>query len=482
MAVRGALGAGFGRLARQLLTETLLLSAAGGLAGLLLARWMLDGLVALMPAEIPAFMDARLDLRVLLFSLAVAVGGALASGLVPVLRLRRQLPAGSLRDAGGAGVRRERRRAARALIVAEIAAAGVLLVGTALLVRSFDRLLLTPPGFDPLGVTTFQVSLDESGHPEGADQARFHVQAADALAALPGAQSAAGMSWQLLGIGSATSYHVGDRPAPPPDEEPVADVRIVTPRLFETLGIPLLEGRDFSPADAADRPRVVVVSASVARDFWPGRSALGQLIVMDWGEKLDAEIVGVVGDVRLRSLGEAPRAALYWPVTQLPNSFMTFFVRSPLPASTLAPALRQAVGRLDGRVPVADLKPLSEVVAASVDQPRFLFVLAVAFAATASLLAGVGLFGVIAEAVGQRRREMAVRRALGARGHELAALVFSEGLGLCLAGLALGLALARGLSRLLESQLYATTPGSPDAYAAAAVVTWPWPRWRWSCP
>lgn len=471
LAVRTALGAGFARLARQMFTETLLLAVAGGGAGVLLARWMLDGLVALLPAEIPAFMQVRLDTRVLLFALLVAVGAALLSALLPVLRLRRPALSEGLRDAGGAGVRRERRRAARALIVAEMAVAGVLLVGAALLVRSFDRLLGTRPGFEPRDVTTLQVSLDEAYYPEPSAQARFHAEAASALAGLPGVSSAAGMSWQLLGTGAATDFRVADRPAPAPGEEPVADVRFVTPRLFETLRIPVLSGRDFTPADAADRPRVVVVNETLAGQYWPGESALGKRIRMEWGEDLEAEIVGVVGDVRLREMGQAPRATLYWHVAQVPNSFMAFFVRSPLPTATLAPAVREALSRLDARVPVAELRPLSDVVWASVERPLFVFVLASAFAATAALLAGVGLFGVIAESVSQRRRELAVRRALGAEGREIVRLVLSEGLALSLAGLLLGLGGARLLARFLESLLYGTPPGSPDAYASAAAVT-----------
>jgi len=471
LALRAALGAGLGRLARQLLAETLLLAAAGAAAGLLLARWMLDGLVALLPAEIPAFMQVRLDVRVLLFALALAASAALLSGLLPVVRLRRPGLTAGLHDAGGAGVRRDRRRAARGLIVCEIALAGVLLVGAALVVRSFERLLATSPGFDAGPVTTFQVSLDEAYYPEPAAQARFHAQAVEGLAALPSTASAAGMSWQLLGMGSATGFELADRPAPPAGEEPVADVRFVTPRLFETLGIPLLAGRDFDARDGSDRPRVVIVNESLARRYWPGRSALGQRIRMGWGEVLEAEVVGVVGDVRMRSLDQGARETLYWHVAQVPSSFMTFFVRSPLPTAALAPAVRETMSRVDARVPVADLQPLRDVVWASVERPLFVFVLASAFGLTAVLLAGVGLFGVIAESVAQRRREMAVRRALGARGREIVGLVLSEGLALSAAGLLLGLALARVLARFLESQLFATAPGSPEAYAAAALLT-----------
>ncbi len=471
LAVRRALGAGFGRLAFQMFTETALLAAAGGVAGLLLADWTLAGLVALLPAEIPAFMEVRLDTRVLGFALLVAVTAALLSALLPVLRLRRPAPAEGLRDAGGAGVKRERRRAARALIMAEMAVAVVLLVGAALLVRSFDRLIGTDPGFEARDVTTLLVSLDEAYYPEPAAHARLFSQTADALAVLPGVSSAAGMSWQLLGIGAATDFRVADTPAPAPGEEPVADVRFVTPRLFETLGIPLLDGRDFGPHDAADRRRVVIVNESLARLYWPQESALGKRIQMEWNEVLEAEIVGVVGDVRFQELGEAPRAALYWHVAQMPSSFMTFFVRSALPTATLAPAVRAVASRLDARVPVAELQPLSQVVRASVERRFFVFVLASVFALLAALLAGVGLFGVIGESVSQRRREMAVRRALGASGREIVRLVLGEGLALSAAGLLLGLVGARVLARFLESLLYGTSPGSPDAYVSAVVLT-----------
>ncbi len=468
LAIRTALGAGFWRLVRQLFVECALLAAAGGVCGVLLARWMLDGLATILPADIPAFMALRLDTRVLLFTLATTTFAALFCGLLPALRLRRPVVADSLRDGVASGVRPQRRRLARALIVAEMAVAGVLLVGAALLIRSFDRLLRTDPGFRSEDVLTFQVSLDEASRPEGEAQARFHLDAAAALQALPGVESAAGMSWQLLGVGSATSFAPADRPAPPRGEEPVAEVRIVTPRLFETLGLRLLEGRDFAAFDTAERPRLVVVNERLAREFWPDQSPLGRRIRMSWGEDIEAEIIGVVSDVRLTALGDPPRATLYWHVPQLPNSFMTYFVRSKLGLESLAPALRQALARLDASVPLAEMKPLGDVVWASVERPFFVFALATVFAATAASLAGVGLFGVIAESVSQRRREMALRRALGAAARDIVRLILGEGLVLAGFGLLLGLSVARAGAILLKSQLYRTPPGSLDAYSAAA--------------
>jgi hypothetical protein len=275
------------------------------------------------------------------------------------------------------------------------------------------------------------------------------------------------MSWQLLGIGSSTGFVPADRPAPSEGEEPIAEVRIVTPRLFETLGMRLLEGRDFTAQDSAARPRVVVVNERLAREFWPDRSPLGRHIRMSWGEDIEAEIVGVVSDVRLTALGDPPRATLYWHVPQLPNSFMTYFVRSKLGFEALAPAVREAMARVDATVPLAEMKPLGDVVWASVERPFFVFALASVFAATAASLAGVGLFGVIAESVSQRRRELALRRALGAAGRDIVRLVLGEGLVLAGVGLLLGLCLARGGAILLKSQLYGTPPGSPDAYTAA---------------
>ncbi|HJS57083.1 MAG TPA: ABC transporter permease [Vicinamibacteria bacterium] len=471
LAIRAALGAGFGRLVRQLFLECALLALAGGVAGVLLARWMLDGLASILPAEIPAFMALRLDARVLLFTLAMTTLAALLCGLLPALRLRRPAVADGLRDGVASGARPQRRRMARALIVAEMALAGVLLVGAALLIRSFERLLGTDPGFRAADVLTFQVSLDEATRPDQASQARFHADAAASLAALPGVESAAAMSWQLMGMGAATDVMPADRPAPPPGEEPVAEVRVVTPRLFETLGLRLLEGRDFTPQDSAERPRVVVVNERLARDFWPVVSPLGRRIRMSWGDDIEAEIVGVVSDVRLTALGDPPRATTYWHAAQLPNSFMSYFVRSKLGPEALVPAVRQEMARHDSSVPLAEMKPLEEVVWASVERPFFVFALASVFAATAAALAGVGLFGVIAESVSQRRRELALRRALGAAAQDIVRLVLGEGLLLAGLGLLLGLALARAGAILLASQLYRTPPGSPDAYTAAAVFT-----------
>ena len=292
------------------------------------------------------------------------------------------------------------------------------------------------------------------------------------IRAIPGVVSAGAVSWRPLGMGSATSFAVPDRPAPPQGQEPVADVRMVTPGLLRTLGVSLTRGRDFDDTDAAKRPTVVVVNERLAREFWPGQDPLGRKLRMEWGRTLEAEIVGVVGDVRIVGLDQAPRHQIYWSVAQVPNHFMTFLVKTEGRPGALAGPVKGAIAGVDPALPVARMAPLDEVVGDALRQPRFTFALLGAFALTAAFLAALGLFGVLSYSVTQRLPEMGVRLALGARPWDVAALVLREGASVALAGAAVGLATALALAGLLSRLLYATSPRDPVAFAGvAAFVT-----------
>jgi predicted permease len=262
-----------------------------------------------------------------------------------------------------------------------------------------------------------------------------------------------------------------DRPEPAAGQWPTADVRMVTPGLFVTLGIPLRQGRDFTAGDGFERSPVVIVNEHLAREMWPGRSPLGQRIRMEWGRRLDAEVIGVVGDVRLAALDRAPRATLYWPISQVPNSFMTVVARaSSGPPEALLAGIRRALAGLDPALPLARPERLDQAVADALQRPRFTFALLAAFAASALGLAGLGLFGLLAYTVTQRQAELGVRLALGARPADLFRLVVSEGLTLSAAGLGLGLALAWGLSRLLEALLFDTATRDPLVFVVAPAL------------
>jgi putative ABC transport system permease protein len=467
IAIRRALGATPGRLVGQLFTESVVLAVMGGALGLLFAAWLKQGLLTIVPAEVQALFAVRLDPKVAAFALGLSVLSALVFGLAPAWQAVDRERASALHEgAAGTGLSRGRRRFTRFVVAGEVALSLVLLAGAGLLLRSFWRLSNENAGFDPTRVLSLQVNLSGPRYREDEAQTRFYEDAVGRIAALPGVESAAAVSWRPLGAGSATSFIVPDRPAPAAGQEPVADVRMVTPSLFRTLGIPLRAGRDFDEGDRVGRPRVVVVNERLAREFWPGQSALGRKIKMEWDAMQEAEIVGVVGDVRLVGLEQAPRATLYWPIAQLPNSFASFLVKTKEGPAALAPSIKAALASVDPALPVARIAALDAVVHDSLQQPRFTSVLIGAFALTAALLAALGLFGLLSYSVAQRLPEMGIRLTLGAQPVDIAGLILREGALLAAAGAAAGLLGALALSALLTHLLYETSPRDPLAFAA----------------
>jgi predicted permease len=469
MAMRSALGAGAWRLGRQLLCESLVLALAGSAVGLVLGRWLLRGVLGLLPAERALVGEAGLDGIVLLFTLGVALASGLGFGMVPALRATRPNLVEALKEGGPtASLSRRRRRLQDALVLTEVAVAVVLLVGAGLTVRSFHRLSSVDPGFESESALTLQVTLPSSTYPDPARRGRYFQQALGRLAALPGVEHAGAITWRPLGMGSRTDYWPLDRPRPQAGEELIANVRLVSGEVFSALGIPLLRGREFGDDDVAEASRAVIVNQTLATQLWPNRDPIGRRLAMWWwGEDgVEAEVVGVVGDVRLRALDTAPGHTLYWPQAQLPGGAgMTLVLRTSVPPAGLAPVAREAVASVDPEVPVAQVETLERVVSASLGSPRFLLVLLGAFALTAAGLAAVGLYSVLAQAVSQRQRELGVRMALGADSAAVVRLVARQAAKLTLAGLGIGLAAALALSRLLRSQLYETSVIDPLAHA-----------------
>jgi putative ABC transport system permease protein len=469
IAVRRALGASRGRLVRQLLGESVLLAAGGGALGVLLSPVLVGALLNLVPEEVRLLFPLGVDGKVLAFTAGVSLLSAVGFGLLPALSLTATDIAPSLREGSVAsGVSRARRRLSSALVAAEIALSVLLLAGAGLLVRSFDRLTAVDPGFDPSHALTFDVTLSGDSYRDEATVRRFYEGAVERLGRIPGVSAAGAISWRPIGTGSATSFVLPDRPLPPAGQEPVADVRMVTPGLFRALGIPLLRGRDFTARDDASRAPVVVVNEGMAREYWPGHDPIGRHVRMEWGKTLDAEVVGVVGDVRLGALDTAPRATLYWAESQLPNEFMTFVLRTEASPRGVLDAARAAIASIDKDVPLARVGSLEAALDDSLRRPRFVLGLLAAFAGVAASLAAVGLFALLSYAVAQRVRELGVRLALGARPADVRRLVLGEGLRLAAVGLAAGLALALALTRLMSSLLYEVSPRDPPAFAAVA--------------
>ncbi|HEX5041388.1 MAG TPA: ABC transporter permease [Candidatus Polarisedimenticolaceae bacterium] len=471
LAIRSSLGASPLRLLRQLFTESLLLAALGAGAGLFVATWALAGLLAMLPVDVPSLPQVKLDSTAVLFTLLLSVVSAIVFGIVPAWHAMRPAVAGSLQEGRTvAGAGRGRRRMTNLLVMVETALAVVLLVGAGLFAKSFWKLSHVDPGFDPSQVLTFQISLPNARYDTAEKQLRFYRDAVHRLAALPGVEAVGGMSWEPMGMGSATDWSIPGRPPQPPGQELVADVRMVTPGIFEALHIPLKRGRYIKDTDTADTPRVVVIGEETARRHWPLEDPIGKKIEMEWYETHTYEIVGIVGDVYLKSLEEKPRETLYFPVSNIPNDFMSMMVRASGKAGPGLAAIKREIAAVDPSLPLAKVRSLDEVVSRSLAIDRFLLLLLGVFSGVALLLAVIGLYGVLSYAVGQRQPEVGVRVALGAGPADIRRLFLKEGFLLAVSGLAAGGLGALVLSRLFTRFLYEVHPTDPVAYVEVALL------------
>jgi putative ABC transport system permease protein len=476
MAVRAALGAGRGRLVRQLLTESVLLGLVGGVVGLLLAHWGTALLVALRPAGIPRLDDVGVDGTVVGFTFLVALLTGVVFGLIPALQATRSDLVASIREAGrGALGGRQGQRTRSALVVAEMALAVMLLVGAGLLMRSFLQLQRVDPGFRPEQTLALDLSLPTRRYPEDEQRIAFYGTLLERIEGLPGVRSAGAVN--LLPMGDdrfVLSFAVEGRPTPPPGEQPTLEVRVATPEYFRTMGIPLLRGRDFAEADRADAPQVVVINETTAQRFFAGEDPIGQRVRTGWGIGEDhfagGEIVGVVGDVRQLGPGKEFIPELYLPSTQVPESDLSVVVRTAGDPLALAKAIRAEVRALDANLPVSNLRTLDQVLSRAVAQPRFYLLLLGAFAAVALVLAAIGIFGVMSYSVVQRTREIGIRVALGANPGAVLRMVVGRALWLALGGVAVGLLGALALSRLLGSLLFGVSATDPLTFAGVAAL------------
>jgi putative ABC transport system permease protein len=474
LGLRTALGAARSRLLRQMLTESLLLAFTGGIAGLVLAFAFHRGLLALVANRIPVprLDQVSLDLTVVGFTMALALGTGLFFGLVPAL-IATSTASEALREGGRHGGGPRSRRALGTLVIAEVALSLVLLTGAGLLIRSFIRLQNIDPGFRAEGLLTARVSLPGTRYPTGADAAMFFNNVLDKIRQIPGVQSAAGISFlPLAGPGMATSFYRTDQPTPPDGEQPVTEVRPVTPNYFKTMGIPHLAGRDFTAGDAEGAPLVAVVSEGLVRRMFPGENPLGKRLQVAIGsrEGMHVEIVGVVGDVKFASLDAETRPAVYVPQPQLSIGLLTYVVRTEMEPLSLTSSLGATVRSVDAELPLADVRTMEAVVDSTLARARTVSVLLSAFALIALVLAAVGVYGVMAYSVSQRTQEIGVRMALGATVDSVFRLVLGQALRLVVIGIVAGLVAAAVLTRLLETLLFETEPLDPVTFAATALV------------
>jgi putative ABC transport system permease protein len=475
LSVRAALGAGRARVARQLLTESVLLALVGGAVGAAFAAWAVSAIVSLAPAELPRLDAVKLDTTVLGFALLVSVGTGLIFGMAPLLQVRRSDVMGALRDDGrSAGSREGVTRLRPVLVSAEVALALVLLIAAGLLIRSFAALNAVDPGFDAENTLTFRISVPSARYDSPERVREFHTQLQQRVAALPGVRAAGATSTlfisRLPNMGSITL----EGEAPRADDAPVESVVIesAAPGLFQALGMRLLQGRLFTREDGTGAVPVAVVNHAFVRRYFPDTNPLGRRFT--FGDPTDTaavwlQIVGVMADARRAGLAEDIRPEAYRPHAQRTTPALTYVVRAESNPLGLVSAVRTVVRDLDPLLPIAAVSTLEQSLAESLATRRFIMLLLASFAAIAATLSAIGIYGVISYLVTQRTRELGVRMALGAHRGDVLRLVLGQSLRQVAPGIVIGAAAAFGLTRMLQSQLFGVGPNDPLTFAAVTL-------------
>jgi predicted permease len=472
IAIRASLGAGRAHIARQLLTESLLLALSGGAAGLMVAGGGMDLLLALAPEDLPRLSDVSLDGRALAFTAALTLLTGLGFGLFPALQASRPNLNETLKDAGRVATDDRGRRLMRsALVVAEIALALVLLTGAGLLIETFLRLRSVSPGFNPTGALAVVILLPQRKYPDDDQQAAFYARLIERVAALPGVQAAGAVSVLPLSGGSfIDSFEIEGRPPYPAGEEPSADYYSATPGYFKAMGIPLLRGRLFAERDSTGAPRIVIINETMAKRFFPGEDPIGKRLQVGVGPAIYREIVGIVGDVKQQGLDQETTAQIYEPHAQRPFPSMALIARSSGAPANLSAAIRGEVLMIDKEQPVSSVETVEQFLSASIAQQRFSALIFGIFGAVAMALACVGIYGVLSYSVAQRKREIGVRMALGAARRDVLGLVVGQAMLLALAGVATGLGAAFALTRLMKSLLFSVSATDPMTFGLVALL------------
>ena len=482
IAIRTALGASRIVVLRQILAETVLLSVAGGALGLFLARFGISLIVRVLGHRIPGFMQITLDVPVLTFTLLLSVVAGVLAGLIPAVRFTRAdvdeaLKQGQSRgssDVRGGGTR-------RLLVISEVALSLVLLIGAGLMIRSLWELRKVQPGFDPHNVLTMSVPLPRNRYSSPAGQINFFQDVLAHIRALPSIDSAGVIDSLPLssGGGSHQPFSIEGHPVQQMSDQPEVDVRLISPGYLQAMHIPVLRGRNLTDADATGRPGAALISDSLARRFWSKEDPIGRHITLTFFPGVVREIVGIVGDVKLDSLDETrPVDTIYVPLAQLTvptqqtwHSFgMTFAVRTNSDPLNSVAAVTKAIREVGPDLPVVDVMSMNDVIAQSVSPQRFNMLLLASFAGLALILAAVGIYSVLSFTVRRRIREIGIRMALGASNHDVIRLVLADGLKPILAGVALGLAAALALGRVVSSLIFGVRATDPLTFAAVALL------------
>ncbi len=457
ISIRAALGAGRWQIIKQLLAESTLLGALGGLAGLLIAIWGIDSLKAFLPS-IPRINEISPDLRVLAFTTVVSLGVGMIAGLLPAWRASRPNLVSSLNESSRGSSEGTGGHTRAALVMVEIVLALVLLASAGLLAESFVRLQKVPAGFDTTNVMTARVALPDKNYPKPQDSAAFFKKLLDRVSTLPGVRSA-GAAWWVPLSGSEISFNLNFEQRPVPvGQEPVAQVNVVTPDFFQTVRAQIRSGRTFTERDDLNAPKVAIVSESFAKQFFPGEDPIGKRIIpngsVDPGKPPVREIVGVVADMHLISLRDKPKPQIYLPLQQFGIGSLSIFVRTDVDPQSITNALRRTVTELDKDVPIYRTRTFADYMSHSIAQPRLNAMLVGLFALIALLLAAAGIFGVMSYSVTQRTQEIGIRLALGAQRYDVLRLIIGQGMRFVGIGVLLGLLGVFACTRLLQSLLF----------------------------
>jgi putative ABC transport system permease protein len=473
IAVRAALGAARWRIVRQLLTESLLLAVLGGMLGLVLALWGTDVLVALSPPEMLDLRDVSINAPVLLFSLAISLLTGVIFGLVPAFEASRLNLNESLKEGGknvGGNTRSNRLRSA--FVVAEVALSLVLLVGAGLLIQSFTRLQNVNPGFNAQNVLTMNILLPRAKYDNDRKRIDFFKQAVADLQTLPGVQSAGAVSFiPFAGPGAGTRFEIEGLPKPVVGQEPNTSVMVTDANYFETMKIPLRQGRFYNEQEATEMRHVVLINEALARRYFPNENPLGKRITISMkDENLPTEIIGIVGDSKHKSLDGETEPTVYWPHPELAYSAMTLVVRTETNAASFAPAARNVIRTLDGEQPIAEVRTMESLLASSMARTRFNTLLLTLFAAVAMILASIGIYGVMSYTVTQRTHEIGIRMALGAQTSDVLKFIVGQGMLLASIGLGIGLLAAFGLTRLMKTLLFEVSATDPLTFLMMSLI------------
>ena len=471
MALRMAVGGNRGRLIRQLLTESVLLSSLGGLVGIGLGYAGVRGLVASLPSNVPRADEIGINGQVLLFTAIVAVVTGLVFGMAPAWKVSNADMNETLKENGRGTATPGQHRLRNTLVVAEISLALVLLVGAGLLLRSFFRVIEADAGVRTAGVLAVNVPMPDARYAKAEAKVALVEQLLEKLKGTAGVRSAA-LTFPLLG-GNQNSFNIEGRPEPPPGQRPSTDVTRVTPDYFKTMGLRLLEGRTVEATDRADTPPVCLIDETFAKTYWPGESAIGKRV--KFGNLKDPEppwmqVVGIVAHVKNYGVDQPSRVEIYLPFYQRPASSPTIVVETAGDPASLTPGVREAVRSLDPDLPIYAVRTLNEVVATQMAPRRLAVLLISVFSGVALLLAAIGIYGVMSYAVTLRTQEIGIRMALGAERDDISRMILRFGVRMSLIGVTVGLLAAFGLARTMAGLLFQTSPADPPTFSIVPLL------------